>query len=142
MPTKQEMLDVIYQRIADKTFKYWLNIIRNNMSKEKVVSVKSLADWRFRLETFAPSSFNQYWVFLDIRELEDIICIWHDVFIWDVLKYLDIVDRYLWYIRWTDKDDMIVNKLLFAWKDLSKSIDFQMDPCIKLVYEAILAKQV
>lgn len=141
---KKEMISFIYAQVADKTFKYGLNIIRdrNNMCKEKVISVKALNDGRFRLETFVPSNFNQYWVFLDLRELEDIICIWDDVMIGDILKYLQVVDRYLWYIRWIDEDDKIVDKLLFAWRDLSKAIDYQTDPCIKLVYEAVLAKQV
>lgn len=142
LPTVKEMIAKIYEVVADKTFKYWLNIIRNNMSKEKVVCIKALADWRFRLETFAPSSFNHYWIFISLSELEDIIAVWHDVMIWDILKYLQVVDRYLWYIRWTDEDDKIVDKLLFDWKDLSKPIDIQPDHCIRLVYEAVYDKQV
>ena len=59
---KKEMISFIYAQVADKTFKYGLNIIRdrNNMCKEKVVSIKALNDGRFRLETFVPSNFNQY----------------------------------------------------------------------------------
>lgn len=141
---KKEMISFIYAHVADKTFNYGLNIIRdrNNMCKEKVLSLKTLHDGRFRLETFVPSNFNQYWVFLDLKEVEDIICIGQDVMIGDVLKYLWIADHYLWYIRWTDEDSKIVDKLLLAWKDLSKPIDIQPIICIELVYKAIFDKQV
>lgn len=134
MPTKQEMLDAIYQKIADKTFKYWLNIIRNNMSKEKVVSVKSLADWRFRLETFAPSSFNQYWVFLDLRELEDIVAYWHPIMIGDIIYWLKksndlFIDNNDWYI---------LNKCYsIRWDNYREPIEKQSEKCIKYVYDLI-----
>ena len=134
MPTKQEMLDAIYQKIADKTFKYWLNIIRNNMSKEKVVSVKSLADWRFRLETFAPSSFNQYWVFLDLRELEDIVAYWHPIMIGDIIYWLKksndlFIDNNDWYI---------LNKCYSIRRDnYREPKEKQSEKCIKYVYDLI-----
>lgn len=135
---KEEMLSRIYEVIADKTFKYWLNIIRNGMSKEKVVCIKSLADWRFRLETFAPSSFNQYWIFISLRELEDIICIWHDVMIGNILEYSkrfsDFYDEVNGVMNLKDR----VHQYLPRYRlDMTKAIDDQSDECIKFIYDII-----
>lgn len=135
---KEEMLSRIYEVIADKTFKYWLNIIRNGMSKEKVVCIKSLADWRFRLETFAPSSFNQYWIFMDLRELEDIVLYWHPIMIGDIIYWLKENNDLFRY----NNDWYILNKCYsIRWDNYREPIEKQSDGCIKYIYD-LLPKQV
>lgn len=136
---KKQMLDRIYEVIADKTFNYWLNIVRNNMSKEKVVCIKSLADWRFRLETFAPSSFNQYWVFVSLSELEEIRAVWHPVMIGDVLEYSRWDVRDILQKKHNDIHSLYI-KIMKKRSNKRKPIEDQPDECIKFVYDLLPTK--
>lgn len=57
--------------------------------------------------------------------------------IWDVLDYLNVVDYDLWYVRWTDKEENVVEKVLLLRRKLRQALDVQSDKCIDYIYSFI-----
>jgi len=68
---------------------------------------------------------------------------WRDVeyvMIWDLLDKLNLIDYWLWYVRWTDLDDNACDKLLLLYKKMRQPIEDQKIDCIKYVYDLISEK--
>ncbi len=167
--TREQMLDRIYEVVADKQLSLWC-VLR---FKEKEMDDKLWDIVLFKYVRQGSSSSEWYdwyktqrWdlVCANMREWEfkfitkryrnsmhwepdeewERICdelvnkyftiVWHDVMIGDVLNRLSVIDYYLWYVRWTDEDDKIVDNILLKRKKLSKPIDEQSEECIAFIY--------
>ncbi len=65
---------------------------------------------------------------------------WRDVeyvMIWDLLDKLNLIDYWLWYVRWTDLDDKACDKLLLLYKKMRQPIEKQSDECVEYTYKLL-----
>ncbi len=115
--TKQEKINAIYEKIADKTLSFGCRVIfRENIKKEYLPYESIMVDDR--------KNYDWWVLFTDIlNKYIDKKIIWHPVMIWDVLDYLKWQPEYynIWY--W--------------WKNKRKPIEDQSDKCIDYIYNLI-----
>ena len=127
MISKEEMIKVIYEKIADKTLSFGCKM------------VEWWTTYIFLYKKSMDSSNKEYNIYLNpITKLEyqksfiDKI-IWHPIMIGDVLDYIDkYYKTHLWW-------DVNVNWEVITrnWNYLRKTIEEQSDDCITYVYNLI-----
>lgn len=132
---KQEMIEAIYDKIADKTLSEWCNIINNRIKskkKSKIVRIKYW--WISFISCDSHSIYKEKMIWFDKYHK----IIWHPVMTWDVLDYLynnssicssklygEVLDR----IVWRTTSDL--------WEDKRKPIENQSKECIIYVFNLI-----
>lgn len=134
--SKQQMLDRIYEVIADKTLSFGCKL-----SSPKWIFVEWM-DSKKEIFTYYDVWLDNIWLGnnsryrhrrSDTKLWKEIRVIWHPVMIGDVLER----------IRWDKRDELckmcddIYNLYIWVmkvWKDKRKSINEQSEDCIKLIY--------
>lgn len=142
MPTKQEMLDKIYEVIADKTESFWC--------LARICDMYSLSWWVETISMSKPMPISHInrkfltkteWLIgkdkITVMDWEDgyryynniawnwiYTVIWHPVMIWDVLDYME---------KWPNFFDEII-PVVDLWIHLRKPIDEQPMKIIEYVY--------
>jgi len=61
----------------------------------------------------------------------------YTIMIWDLLDKLNLIDYWLWYVRWTDVDDKACDKLLLLYKKMRQPIEKQSDECVEYTYKLL-----
>jgi len=112
---QQEMIDKIYEVIADKTLNFWCRL--KDTFREYYVWDEG------RIYNIGGDWFQSG----DIEDdsIDEMKIIWHPVMIWDILNYL------------VNSQPHIPRKLLKVWKELHKKIDEQSEECITFIYNLI-----
>lgn len=127
---RQQMLDRIYEVIANKDTTPWCIIMWEN---------EQFILWDYStifLSDKTTGSSRWCWCCSDWHE--NLVVKWHDVMIWDVIGYLSMeIDYMLWYVRWDDHWVNHIEKLLVVRGSPRKSIVCQSDECIAYVYSLI-----
>lgn len=119
-PTKQEMLEKIYEVIADKTLSFGCNVYYNPFKNNVTVSYVSNTDEIY----FKSADHNLKMYISDIEKI-----IWHPVMIWDVLDWRESkcnIHAELWFDEWIE--------IFWYWKDKRKPINDQSDECITFIF--------
>ena len=136
-PSRQEMIDAIYEKIANKDLDFWC-IVESKWGKSVF-----LAD-RNRREIFRTN----YRIVDFIRQEEPMKIIGHPVMIGDVMDYfekiaLDKIYDYIW-VKKEEIPDLILQKtkdvmmkIFPLWKQKRLPIEEQSDECIDFVYSLI-----
>ena len=114
--TKQEMIEKIYERVADKTLNRWCRFMAYNRLYEVDANYFHDDDYGYCTE---PWEVIQH--IYKIGNIDKII--WHLVKLWDVLDY--ILD---------DEKPMIMDGIIRKWGKKRKPIEEQSEDCIKLVF--------
>jgi len=161
--TKQEMIEAIYKKIADKELSFWCRVSfwanwmwcypANHyywiITTEKYTIEKTktiyyvIGRWFQRYNCFWKSNQKpQEWEIFQNEEgkivgagiYNNVNIIWQPVMIWDVLDYLE-KDFY----KNTEIFTVIWkhNFILQKWKNKRKSIDEQSEDCIEYIYNLI-----
>jgi len=148
--TKQNMIDAIYDTIADKELSFGCRIVQHPHIKKISIYLwydidEDSAMWREFHYVF--EKWNEIPYGTSPHEYDDLLdsnwndkihkIIWHPVLIWDVLDYLNLIDYWLWYVRWTDTDEEATNKILLMRKSIRKPIQYQSEHCVKYIYDLI-----
>jgi hypothetical protein len=147
------MLDIIYQKIADKTLSFWckLNIIYDDMDKaifnwiyiwyESLevlwdiwyVYQKPVVIWiqdKTFMKVYSLNSCHYPW---DVKKHNETLfsdkIIWHPVMIWDCLDWISN--------EYTKYEYIDSNKICNVWKDKRKPIESQTYDCIEFIYSLI-----
>ena len=119
MKTKEEMIKVIYEKIADKTLSFGCYV--KNLTHHKYNKAIYCYKW-WQKEHFVYQRDNweidKWWAWYFDFEI-----IWHSVMIWDVLDYI-----------WCENKRIII---LTLWVNLRKPIEEQSDECIEYIYNLI-----
>ncbi len=126
--TKQEMIDKIYEVVADKTLSFWLKYsITVNLNWEHTWEEIRILLWEedehFDLDNcdhivvWFNTSKEQAWVW-------DII--WHPVMIWDILD-------------WIKNNPRPALQIFKFWELTRKPIEDQSEECIEFIYNLINA---
>jgi len=129
---KQEMIDVIYEKIANKELSFGCKIIRFSGVLDTFIyfiptytdisyNVISWLTWGLVLDSVTTEKFEKY------------IIIWHPVMIWDVFEY-QIENLWLNPVEFNYLD----SKLLWIWKHKRLPIEQQSEECINYVYNLII----
>ena len=135
-PSRQEMIDAIYEKIANKDLDFWC-IVESKWGQSVF-----LAD-RNRREIFRTN----YRIVDFIRQEEPMKIIGHPVMIGDVMDYfekiaLDKIYDYIW-VKKEEIPDLILQnkdvmmKIFPLWKQKRLPIEEQSDECIDFVYSLI-----
>lgn len=148
MPTKQEKIDAIYEKIANKDLSFGCRIFH------KVESWKIWFKARIITDKIKRDDWTFYWVklysensvtWLQEKEME---IIGHPVMIGDVMDYienitLDKIYNYIW-VKKEEIPDLILQKTRDAmmkifplWKQKRLPIEDQSDGCINCIYNLI-----
>jgi hypothetical protein len=128
MITREQKIDAIYEKIADKTLNFGCNIIidwknATLVGKNSVLAYKN-DTWNWIFEIYFQSI-----------EDKNYKIIWHPVMIGDVLHYLCH--------EWSHPNATItqnnIDNVYYNWNDsaYNKPIDNQSNACIDLVYSLI-----
>ena len=84
----EEMVKVIYKKIADKTLSFWCKI-------ERQWNYYTVIEWRHFI-------YEKTWKYIKTtsQSIEELSCesIWHPVMIWDVLDYLENAESLKWFV--------------------------------------------
>lgn len=107
MVTKQQMIDKIYDVIADKTLSLWCFYF------SEITRKKETYDW---------SVWTNY-----IRKV-----IWHPVMIGDVLNFVAEHDKTIPYWLSEEETEIVILRL-----EKRKPIEYQSDECINFIFELI-----
>ena len=121
--TKQEMIEAIYTKIANKTLNEWCNIINNRLNskkKSKIVRVKD--EWVSFISCDSHSIYKEKLIWFDKYHK----IIWHPVMLWDVLDYFE--DKV-----WPAQYDFIFQ----YWKYKRKPIEEQSKECIIYIFDLL-----
>lgn len=127
---RQEKIDFIYEKIADKTLSFWC-IIRRETGVWDILDFKIIQNrlikfdnWKTRREIqLYHSNSNQVWLY---NELDDKEIIWHPVMLGDVLDYL-----------WDKKWLMTIDKIIRHWEKKRLPIEDQDDGFIDYIYRTL-----
>lgn len=127
--TKEKMLEVIYEKIADKTLSFGCKVEIEYDQDHHCYS------------DYVNIDKNTYWkqdeYGSDIEKAEDYEIdkdrtIWHPVLIWDVLDYKDYDIK-----SWNDDDWDLIKNIIYFWKEKRKPIENQSEECIEYIYNLI-----
>lgn len=119
--TKQERIDAIYEKIADKTLSFGC-LLDHGFSESRLYRYTYLWQWYAWHEQMMFNRDNESYEYYPSLKI-----IWHPVMIWDVLDYIqskDILKDWIWYI-------------LMYWKDKRKPIEDQPIECIEYIYNLL-----
>lgn len=141
-PTKEEMLEVIQDKVWDKTLSKWC-------------IVNDTDYWTGLAEIFSEDYSERAFIMLRINDLskpylerkkdvEDWEVIWHPVMLWDFLDYIDthklediyfekqkpFVQEVKWYIP-------LISVISYCWQYKRKPISEQSDECIEYIYNLV-----
>ena len=118
---KQEMIDKIYEVIANKKLTPWCKLIHKEYEGREIIITNYWYEYKS-----APRD-----VWGNNRVKPKWIIIWHPVMIWDVL------DRMKWnrHARY-ERHDLL--NLIFYWKEAREQIEKQNIECIEWVYDLII----
>ena len=127
---KQEKIDFIYKKIADKTLSFGC-IIRRETNVWDILDFKivqnrliEFENWKTRREIqLYHSNSNQVWLY---NELDDKEIIWHPVMLGDVLDYL-----------WDKKWLMTLDRIIRHWEKKRLPIEDQDDGFIDYIYRTL-----
>lgn len=136
---KQQKIDVIYEKISDKTLSFgciYLDRERRKCTYYPCTTIhKDTNDlWNF------------YWHYYEVEDWENIWyikIIWHPVMIWDVLDFIEKLDQWLWedHIKvWSSvrhKFDTKTKIIGDKRKHKRLPIDEQSEECIAFIYNLI-----
>ena len=139
--TKEEMIKVIYEKIADKTLSKWC-LLQEIVNKELCITILEKLDektnrfyWETTYKTISRYlSSLHWWVVYSISDTTISFIekwykiIWHPVMIWDCLSYINYIT--IW-VDYTTKD------ILIFWTKKRKPIEEQSDDCITYIYNLI-----
>ena len=125
---KKEMLEVIQDKMGDKTLSEWCKV-------EYDGNIYTLWDI-YEIREYVWEKF-LYWKYdwrLDYHEQHKII--WHDVYLWDVLDYL--YNKQTW-LDWQDKEQYRIDLLVIMnlWEHKRKLISEQSIECITYIFNLI-----
>lgn len=134
---KQQMLERIYDVIADKTLSFWCKVMWKGKPKYIGTNVNTVV-------TFTDSQVLHTAIDLKYSRLCTII--WHPVMIGDVLDWIyendidqvelhQLIER-----KWKDTNFTYTPSsvmVIALWKEKRKPIDDQSDECIKFIYSLL-----
>ncbi len=132
---KQEKIDAIYEKVANKELGFWCRI------QTKDYGVKLFYAWKTNYfikwidSKWKICQVNKRWQKfdkIDVYYLDNIIIKWHPVNIGDVFEY-QIENLWLNPVEFNYLD----SKLLWVWKNKRLPIEQQSEECINYVYDLI-----
>ena len=124
--SRQEMIDAIYAKIANKDLSFGCKIFH------KVESWKRWFKARIITDSIKRDDWIFYWVKLDSEnsvtwlQEKEMEIIGHPVMIGNVLDYF-----------WNKKWLMTLDRILRFWEEKTKTIEEQSDKCIDYIYNLI-----
>lgn len=131
--SKEEMISVIYKKIADKTLNQWCKI------KHIDWEIDTINNQIWQSDAYYVSNKNWFGETYS-NEIDEII--WHPVRIWDILDYKlrdkFIIEKninYQWYIIYDEAKTTL--EIINLWEEKRKPIDKQSKKCIKYIYNLI-----
>ena len=141
--TKDEMINKIYEVIADKTLSFWcIAEYKYNGFQKLLLCIQSYSIWN---KYWTPLNYTNNPVEIDISEMRKII--WHPVMIGDVLEY---IQDNLIMLNTSEKWDYFMLKknpytpydwILWTLMDIRtnkrKPIENQSEECITFIYNLI-----
>lgn len=131
--TKQQKIDAIYAKIANKELSFWCEIKKWNVFLKIIWSE---VWWTFILIW---PWFRKY--IAEIEEIAKSKIIGHPVMIGDVMEYFNEWNIVISWFEWMQKSEIIkwekTLHLINFWKKLTKPIEDQTDDCIDFVYNLI-----
>lgn len=122
--TKQEMIDKIYEVIADKTLSFGCMV-----KSYYDLRIETISD-KFWKKFILLETLSDYWNKEDL--LDSFYIIWHPVMIWDVLDW-GFENESLY----NEKYDFWIWEIFGFWKEKRKPIDNQSEECITFIYNLI-----
>lgn len=146
---RQEMIDKIYEKIADKTLSFGCKC-KYDIWEKSVIIWKPYNIWKISISykwhdvsedddiySFDNQKNMNNFSTLEV-EKENLLIIGHPVMIWDVFEYIWNINlkNSIWKedIVWIHNHKVMVDKL---WKEKRKPIDEQSEECIEYVYNLI-----
>jgi len=140
--TKDEMINKIYEVIADKTLSFWcIAEYKYNGFQKLLLCIQSYSIWN---KYWTPLNYTNNPVEIDISEMRKII--WHPVMIGDVYQWLfdNKMESNVVYvknpIRWWKVEPYSSNKEFIFWRreNRRKPIENQSEECITFIYNLII----
>lgn len=107
---KEEMIKVIYEKIADKTLNRWCKFNHD--------WIKFTHSWDTNADEVILESIEEWTAYI----------IWHPVNIWDCLSYFNY--KTIWV-------DYTTNDILKFWDNKRKPIENQTPECIEYIYNLL-----
>lgn len=164
MLTKEQKIEKIYEKIADKKWTFWCKFYHKSdeYKKEKMIvkaiphlssSSEYIENWQIISPSIQTSDIRKwifsylYWWELKFGDtetrqdyiLESIYTIWHDVMYWDIIDYIE--ENNLRNIR---VDEIAPNLLVSTFDDLHDLYEYKRKPiqeqskdCIDLVFNIL-----
>ena len=117
MPTRDEMLKVIYEKIADKVLWFWCRLNSWDIIISYCIeSTDKRDDGKYK---------TIYWSYKTKEEILSMWIVWCPVMIGDVLD---------WFYKNHWKKDNFLSTVIYKWTKLRLSIDHQPIECIEYIY--------
>ena len=129
MKTREEMIEAIYKKIADKTLKIWTKIKRKvNWKMIDDIILWKKDDCIYRTDLWYVNIITQV---LDFEK-------YNPVMIWDVFDYFQIETAIeLFDMDYSWPQDNWYSKVFNKWKYKRLPIEKQSDECIKFVFDLL-----
>ena len=127
-PTRKEMLDFIYKKVANKDLSFGCKLLNPHSKQILKFSKRSSYNPKENIE-----AVSVYWNYLIIIKKDLFEIIWHDVLIWDVFNWT-------WWNIYSCEDCWSISRnaeIFKLWEYKCKPIDDQSDECIEYIYNLL-----
>lgn len=127
--TKEQMIDKIYEVVANKEFSMWCKIVYTPLHTQGYYKTRTILSTKINSELLYIEKWYQYFTPEKISRDQITKVIWRPILIWDVLDWnevnnWDMFDRYSWYLE-------------TIWKKKRLPIEEQSEECITYIYNLI-----
>ena len=136
MNKKETMLEVIQDKVGDKTLSFWCRVLPIRKPSWNTIDFKILYPIWWDEYTIVYTRVRSKDTIVDLMDSKIEKIIWHDVYLWDVLDYL--YNKQTW-LDWQDKEQYRIDLLVIMnlWEHKRKPIEEQSDECIEFIYNLL-----
>ena len=129
METKEKMLEVIYEKVADKTLSFGTKTFSERQNKDFIFLNNSTNDdMGYFLYKDKNENFQISWAFF-----KDMKIIWKPIMFWDMIDFIENI--FCLFVVRIKTDNIHILKL---WKAKRKPIEEQSIECIEYCYNLII----
>lgn len=140
MKTRQEKIDAIYEKIADKTLSFGCEVVLEKVFFDFIYLFDKWKKFVLLKNTNEKKTFSEWWRsvyhFTNSEFEEHFKIIWHPVMIGDLMDYFEKL--------WPEKMIKLISKnledLFLIWKEKRLPLEDQSDECVDFVYDLIFEK--
>lgn len=149
-PTKEQMLERIYEVIADKTLSFGCNVHHTwrTHKRDHFQYITNYPDVQYLVDGHKIVMFDWKCFICECHEWWEHKIIWHPIMIGDVLDWIRVnikasteADVYMKWPKYVfEFSDITTMRLLWMWVAVRKPIDDQSDETIAFVYGLLPTK--